>query len=123
VKEIIAIIRPKMMSKTKIALGNMGVDSITAYAAYGRGKQRGIAEEVDIAYRPHVLDEAAHRGMKYVPKRYLAMVVRDSDADEVVKTLIQTNQTGQIGDGKIFVCPVDDALRIRTKETGDSALI
>ncbi|MDR1948796.1 MAG: hypothetical protein LBQ38_05355 [Spirochaetaceae bacterium] len=61
-KEIIAIIRPKMVGKTKDALEKLGVPSITARAVLGRGKQKGIAGEVDIDYRPHVLDEGTHRG-------------------------------------------------------------
>jgi nitrogen regulatory protein PII 2 len=123
VKEIIAIIRPKMVGKTKGALEKMGLPGLTATAVLGRGKQRGIAGEVDIEYRPHVLDEGAHRGMKYVPKRELSLVVKDSDVEGVIQAIIGINQSKQIGDGKIFVCPLDDALRVRTGETGDAALV
>jgi nitrogen regulatory protein PII 2 len=122
-KEIIAIIRPKMVGKTKEALEKMGVPSLTATAVLGRGKQRGIAGEVDIEYRPHVLDEGAHRGMKYVPKRKLSLVVQDSDVDRIIQTIIGINQSKQVGDGKIFVCPIDDALRVSTGETADAALV
>ncbi|MDR3131261.1 MAG: P-II family nitrogen regulator [Treponema sp.] len=122
-KEIIAVIRPKMMGKTKDALEKLGLPSMTAEAVLGRGKQRGIAGEVDIEYRPDVLNEGAHRGMKYIPKRQLSLAVKDSDVDKVIQTIIGINQSGQIGDGKIFVCPLDDALRVRTKESGDAALV
>jgi nitrogen regulatory protein PII 2 len=122
-KEIIAIIRPKMVGKTKAALEKMGFPGLTAVAVLGRGKQRGIAGEVDIEYRPHILEEGAHRGMKYIPKRELSMVVKDSDVDGVIQALLSINRSGQAGDGKIFVCPLDNALRVRTGETGDTALV
>ncbi|WP_010254205.1 P-II family nitrogen regulator [Treponema primitia] len=121
-KEVIAIIRPKMVGKTKEALDALGHPSITALSVLGRGKQKGIAGEVDIEYRPHIL-EGKHSGMKYVPKRQLSMVVKDGDVDAVIKTIVDINRTGQVGDGKIFVCPVDEALRVRTGETGESALV
>lgn len=61
-------------------------------------------------------------GMKYIPKRLLSIVVQNSDVDTVVKTIIEVNQTSQIGDGKIFVCPLDTAVRVRTDERGESAV-
>jgi nitrogen regulatory protein PII 2 len=122
-KEIIAIIRPKMMGKTKEALEKLGLPGMTALAVLGRGKQRGIAGEVDIEYRPGILNGGAHRGMKYVPKRQISLAVKDSDVDRVIQTIIGINRSRQIGDGKIFVCPLDDALRVRTKETGNAALV
>jgi nitrogen regulatory protein PII 2 len=60
--------------------------------------------------------------MKYIPKRYFNIIVSDEDVKTVVDTIIKVNQTAQIGDGKIFVLPVENAVRIRTSETGDSAL-
>lgn len=122
-KEILAIIRPKMVKATKDALEKLGYPSITAIPVLGRGKQRGIVGEVDVEIRPKLLEENKNGGMKYVPKRQLSVVVKDEDADSVAKTIISINQTGQIGDGKIFICPVDDALRIRTDETGESAIL
>ncbi|MDR1385435.1 MAG: P-II family nitrogen regulator [Planctomycetaceae bacterium] len=121
-KEIIAMIRPKMMAKTKDALEKAGIPSITALPILGRGKQQGIINEVDIEYRPQIL-ERKHRRMKYIPKRMLSMIVKDEEADQVIQSLVEVNQTGQIGDGKIFVCPVDEALRIRTGETGEAAIV
>jgi nitrogen regulatory protein PII 2 len=61
-------------------------------------------------------------GMKFVPKRMIIIVAHDKDVDMIVDALVKVNRTGFIGDGKIFVCPTDDALRVRTKETGDVAL-
>jgi nitrogen regulatory protein PII 2 len=121
-KEIIAVIRPKMAGKTRDALERLGIFGITALPVFGRGKQKGISGEVNIEYRPHIL-EGHHSGMKYIPKRQLSMVVQDDTVDEVVKAIVEVNQTGQIGDGKIFVCPVEDGLRVRTGETGNAAIV
>lgn len=121
-KEIIAIIRPKMVGRTKDALEKLGFPSVTAVPVLGRGKQRGIAGEVNIDIRPGIL-EGRTVGMKYIPKRELTIAVRDCDVDVVVKTIIEANQTSQIGDGKIFVCPIDDVVRVRTNETGEAAIL
>jgi nitrogen regulatory protein PII 2 len=120
-KEIIAIIRPKKVNATKKALEELGFPGMTAIAVLGRGRQRGIAGELNYEVSPELVGRSG--GMKYVPKRLLSVVVHDDDEDIVVKTIIQTNQTAQIGDGKIFVCPVADALRIRTDENGNGAIL
>ena len=59
--------------------------------------------------------------MKYIPKRLISLVVGD-DVDHVVQTIIKVNQTVQIGDGKVFVCPIDDAVRVRTNDVGEQAI-
>jgi nitrogen regulatory protein PII 2 len=123
VKEIIAIIRPNKMGATKKALDRLGFPSMSAVAVLGRGKQRGIAGEIGVAISPKVLGQAEFRAMDYVPKRMLSIVVPESDAPAIVRTIIQVNQTGNIGDGKIIVCPVEEAARIRTGETGDRAIL
>lgn len=122
-KEVIAIIRPKMVAKTKAELEGMGINSMTAIPVLGRGRQKGIMGEVDIEYRPHIKDQGQSAGMKYVPKRYLSLVIPDNAVEAVVRTIIQVNKTGEVGDGKIFVCPIGDVLRVRTGETGDSAVL
>jgi nitrogen regulatory protein PII 2 len=122
-KEIIAIIRPKKVGATRNALEQLGFPSMTATAVSGRGQQRGIAGEVYMECPPELLAAKGPGGMKYVPKRYLSIMVQDSDVDKVVKTIIATNQTSQIGDGKIFVCPLDDAVRVRTGERGKDAVL
>jgi nitrogen regulatory protein PII 2 len=125
-KEIIAIIRPKKVVPTKEALEGLGVPSITAIPVIGRGKQRGIATELNIDVRPNALVQGRLAGMKdleYIPKRLLSIVVRNEDVDQIVETIINVNKTSQIGDGKIFVCPVDNAIRVRTDEQGDNALL
>ena len=121
-KEIISVIRPKRVAATKEALVKLGYPSLTALPVLGRGRQKGLENEVITDFRPGIPNHATNRGMKYVPKRYLSVVVRDEAVDAVVDAIVKANQTGQIGDGKIFVCPVDNALRIRTDEQGSEAI-
>jgi nitrogen regulatory protein PII 2 len=120
-KEIIAIIRPKKVGPTRNALEQLGFNSMTATAVLGRGAQRGIASEVRAELSPELLAGNAG-GMKYIPKRLVSIMVHDFDVDKVVKSIIEVNQTLQIGDGKIFVCPLEDAIRVRTQERGESAV-
>ncbi len=122
-KEIIAIIRPKMVSKTKEELECMGINSLTVIPVQGHGKQRGIMGEVDIEYRPHIAEMGQDGGMKYVPKRYVSIVVPDDAVDAATRTIVEVSRTGQVGDGRIFICPVEDALRVRTGETGEHAIL
>lgn len=72
---------------------------------------------------PELLAANKPGGMKYIPKRLLSIVVQNSDVDAVVKTIIEVNQTAQIGDGKIFICPLEIAVRVRTDERGDDAVL
>ena len=122
-KEIIAIIRPRKMGATKKALDDLGFPCMTAVQVLGRGKQRGIAGEIDLQIRPEVLAQGKYRTMSYIPKRMLSVVVPDQAAQSVVEAIVATNRTGQVGDGRVFVCPVDDALRVRTEELGESAIL
>ena len=125
-KEIIAIIRPKKIVPTKEALDKLGVPSVTATSVLGRGKQRGIATEFNIDICPDVLAQGLMTGMKYmeyIPKRFLSIIVPNEDVDMIVETIIKINQTGEIGDGKIFICPIDNAIRVRTDEQGDNAVL
>jgi nitrogen regulatory protein PII 2 len=121
-KEIIAIIRPKKVGPTKEMLEKLGFPSVTAVQVLGRGRQRGIAGEVNMEISPELLSQGKSAGMKYIPKRQLTIIVSNADVDAVVKAIIKVNQTAQIGDGKIFVCPVDNAIRVRTDETGEKAI-
>ncbi len=122
-KEIIAIIRPNKMTATKKALDNLGFPGMTASAVLGRGKQRGISGEVRIDIRPELLAKEKSAGMKYIPKRMMSVVVGDDEVDKVVNVLIEVNQTSQIGDGRIFVCPIENAIRVRTREEGYEAIL
>lgn len=122
-KEIIAIIRPKKVTATKSALEEAGFPSMTATLVLGRGRQRGIASEMTFEVEPELLSKGRTSGMRYIPKRLLNIIVRDEDVKKVVDTIIKANQTAHIGDGKIFVLPIENAIRVRTSETGESAVI
>ena len=121
-KEIIAIIRPNKAGTTRNALEELGYPSMTAAAVLGRGHQRGIAGEISVSLDPKISAETTPGAMKYIPKRYLSLIVSDSEVEQVVASIISINQSGSIGDGKIFIAPLEDALRIRTGEGGDEAL-
>lgn len=122
-KEIIAIIRPNKVTATKRALDRLGFPSMSVVAVFGRGKQKGIANEVAVEISPIVRGLGSFKGMPYVPKRLLSIVVPAEMLNKVLNTIIKVNQTGDIGDGKVIVCPVDDALRVRTGETGQAAIL
>lgn len=122
-KEIIAIIRPKKSGPTKVALDELGFPSMTAIAVLGRGVQHGISGEVKERLSRKILANPDLAGVKYIAKRLFSVMVSDGDVDKVVNKIIEVNQTAQIGDGKIFVCPLDDAIRVRTGERGDSAIV
>lgn len=110
--KIEAIIRPDKMDDVKAALDELGVKGMTFIHVMGAGKQRGRTQY--------------YRGQEYVvnllDKIKLETVVMDELADEVVKTIISFGATGEIGDGKIFLSKISDAIRIRTGEHGDAAL-
>ncbi|OIQ51343.1 Nitrogen regulatory protein P-II [Pseudodesulfovibrio hydrargyri] len=122
-KEIIAIIRPRKMSATKEALDGLGFPCMTAVQVLGRGKQRGIAGELNVDIRPEELAKGKYKAVSYIPKRMLSVVVPDKAVAPVVNTIVEINRTGQVGDGRVFVCPIDDALRVRTDEHGESAIL
>lgn len=119
-KEIIAIIRPNRISATKEVLESVGFPSITAANVLGRGKQKGLGSEVSFALSPEMEKQAG--AMDYIPKRMITLVVEDKDALLVSGIIMKTNQTGEIGDGRIFVCPVEDCIRISTGEEGVDAI-
>jgi nitrogen regulatory protein P-II 1 len=111
-RKIEAIIQPHKLEDAKEALKNIGVDGMTITEVRGHGRQKGHTE--------------VYRGMEYkvdlLPKVKLELVVSDQRADEVIRTLATAARTGKIGDGKIFVYAVADAVRIRNDDRGDSAL-
>ena len=123
-KEVIAIIRRHNLQETKAGLLGIGIPALTMVSVEGRGKEKGLPGwnyELD----PTLTDvEEKNTGstMRFVPKRMIYAVVEDADVPKVVETIIRTNQSGHIGDGKIFVCPVEDAVRVRTGENGERAL-
>jgi nitrogen regulatory protein PII 2 len=118
-KELIAIVRIDMMNQTKQALTDCGVDAFFAHEAQGRGK--GFVNPQVLEGAEQGYEEAAsllgEKGKLY-PKRMVTVIVEDSMVDCAVETIINTNQTGKPGDGKVFVLPISDAVRLRTGETG-----
>ncbi len=122
-KEIIAFIRPSKMNETKKMLDKLEVSSITGIPVFGRGNQRGICTELTgIDVSNEIRMKGRISGMTFVPKRMLVIVAKDENVDQIIDGLVKTNKTGHIGDGKIFVCKTDNAMRVRTKESGDAAL-
>ncbi|MCS6775512.1 MAG: P-II family nitrogen regulator [Chloroherpetonaceae bacterium] len=111
-KRIEAIIRPIKLDEVKIALGEIGVTGMSVIDVRGCGRQRGHRE--------------SFRGADYVIdlpiKVKIEIVARDEDVPEIVATIEKHARTGQTGDGKIFVLPMEDAIRIRTEERGDDVL-
>lgn len=116
-KEVLAIIQMNRMEATKDALDVIGIPSITAYKVSGRGKQRGLQIP-----HPSKLDGSEQKSMKYIPKRMISIMVEDEFVPAVVAVIIKVNRTGNFGDGRIFVCPVDESIRIRTGERGNEAI-
>ncbi|MBZ9570706.1 P-II family nitrogen regulator [Methanobrevibacter sp. TMH8] len=121
-KEILAIIRPSMIGKTKKVLDALGYPSLTAISAVGRGKQKSFIDEVVIVKNN---DELRHYDdqMRYVPKRMISLVIPAEDVDLVVEAIMKVNSTGAYGDGKIFVCPIDNSIRVRNKDEGVEAIL
>lgn len=111
-KKIEAIIKPFKLDEVKDKLNEIGIKGITVTEVKGFGRQKGHTE--------------LYRGAEYVvdflPKVKLEIIASDSMVEEVVEAITKTAQTGRIGDGKIFVLPVEDIIRIRTGEHGEDAV-
>ena len=111
-KKVEAIIKPFKLDDAKLALGEIGIQGMTVTEVKGFGRQKGHSE--------------LYRGAEYVvdflPKVRLEVVVPDTEVEKVTIALTEAARTGKIGDGKIFVTNVEDSVRIRTGERGDSAL-
>jgi nitrogen regulatory protein PII 2 len=122
-KEVIAVVRMNMMNRTKKALTEAGVDAFFVHEAQGRGK--GFVNPTVLEGAEQGYEEAAailgEKGKLY-PKRMLTVVVPDPDVDVVVRTIIEANKTGKPGDGKVFVLPMADAVRVRTAEAGNKSI-
>lgn len=136
-KEITAIIRRDKLPETKKTMDDLGYSSLTIQSVDGRGKQKGsMATEMDVdmpesystvvKLKPtpstYALEHTLPKIALYVPKRMLTIVVPDDVVSTVVKAIIKVNQTGKAGDGKIFVSPIDGALRVRTGERDGEAI-
>lgn len=111
-KRIEAIIKPFKLDEVKVALTEMGVIGMTVTDVKGFGRQRGHTE--------------IYRGSEYIvdflPKTKLDILIDDDQVEKTVSAIVDAAQTGKIGDGKVFVSNVEDVVRIRTGETGSSAL-
>ena len=111
-KKVEAIIKPFKLDEVKEGLSAIGVQGLTATEVKGFGRQKGHTE--------------LYRGVEYVvdflPKVRLEIIVRDEQVSKVVETIERTAKTGRIGDGKIFVLPVEEVVRIRTGERGSEAI-
>ena len=111
-KKIEAIVKPFKLEEVKDALGEIGIEGMTISEVKGFGRQKGHTE--------------IYRGSEYtvdfLPKIKLEIVVADGQKDAAVGAIIKAAKTGKIGDGKVFVSGIEDAIRIRTEEKGDSAV-
>jgi len=111
-KKVEAIIKPFKLEEVKDALGDVGIEGMTVSEVKGFGRQKGHTE--------------IYRGSEYtvdfLPKIKIEMVLPDGSVEAAVNAIIKSAKTGKIGDGKIFVSPVDQAIRIRTEEKGDDAV-
>ncbi len=111
-KKIEAIIKPFKLEEVKDALSDVGIEGMTVTEVKGFGRQKGHTE--------------IYRGSEYtvdfLPKIKLELVISDSQVTPAVNAIVKAAKTGKIGDGKIFVLPVEEAIRIRTEEKGEAAV-
>lgn len=111
-KKIEAIIKPFKMEDVKEALSEIGVEGMTVSEVKGFGRQKGHTE--------------IYRGSEYtvdfLPKVKFEIVIADDRVQRAVDAIVQSAKTGKIGDGKVFILPIEDAIRIRTEERGDTAI-
>ena len=114
-KEVIAVIRPERYHETKRRVQRLRLQAFTQHRVLGRGHARGLR------YLPR-LGATSGTGVRYLPKRMLSWIVEETQVEPLIRALIEANQTGQLGDGKIFVLPVEEAIRIRTGERGVEAV-
>jgi nitrogen regulatory protein PII len=111
-KKIEAIIKPFKMEHVKEALAEVGIEGMTVTEVKGFGRQKGHTE--------------IYRGSEYtvdfLPKVKIEIVVTDENVAKATETIVKSAKTGKIGDGKVFILPIEEAIRIRTDETGDEAI-
>lgn len=111
-KKIEAIIKPFKLDEVKDALNGIGIKGMTVSEVKGYGRQKGHTE----IYR------GAEYVVDFIPKIKLEIIVQDEQVDQVIDQLLAVARTGKIGDGKIFVLPVERVIRVRTGETGSEAV-
>ncbi len=111
-KLVAAIIKPYRLDDVREALSAIGITGMTVYEVKGFGRQKGHTE----------LYRGAEYVVDYIPKVKLEIAISDGQVDAAVDAIVEAAKTGKIGDGKIFVTPLETVVRVRTGETGDSAL-
>lgn len=111
-KKIEAIIKPFKLDEVKDALNDIGIKGMTVTEVKGYGRQKGHTE----VYR------GAEYLVDFLPKVKMEIIVNAEQVDQVIETILQASRTGKIGDGKIFVLPVEKVIRVRTGETGSEAV-
>lgn len=105
-QEVIAIIRPERWTRTKLKLEDLGFGAFTHHRVLGRGRQGGLQF---LARR----GATSGTGFRYLPKRMISWIVPETQVETLVQAIMEVNRTGQIGDGKIFVLPLDGVVQIR----------
>jgi len=111
-KKIEAIIRPEKLDNVKRALERVGIFGMTVVPVYGRGRQGGV----------EILFRGGRLQLDLLPKVKVEVVVSEHQVEETVKAIMEAARAGEKGDGKIFILPVEDAIRVRTGERGDDVL-
>ena len=111
-KKIEAIVRPHKMEDIREALHEIGVNGMTITEVKGIGRQKGHTE----TYR------GSEYEINFVPKIKLEVVAPDDQVQKIIGIIIKTAKTGEVGDGKIFLQPIEEAIRVRTEESGESAI-
>jgi len=112
VKKVEAIIKPFKLEEVKEALSKVGIKGLTVSEVKGFGRQKGHKE----------LYRGAEYEIEFLPKVKLEVVVSDDELDVVIEAIVSSARTGRLGDGKVFVTPVEEVLRIRTNERGEDAI-
>ena len=111
-KKIEAILRPEKLSKVKEALENLGYPGMSIIRIEGHGRQKGKVEQF----------RGREFRVEFLPKIKIEIAARDQDVERITRTIIEAAKTGEIGNGKIFISPLENTLRIRTGEQGEQAL-
>jgi len=121
------VIRRHQVPATKKAFEDAGFPALTIQSVEGRGKQGGIggwAAEIDPELNSVMGGENTDEPrFHWIPKRLLTLVVQDDQVEDAVGVIIKANQTGHMGDGKIFICPLKEVVRVRTGEVGKEAVV
>ncbi len=111
-KKVEAIIKPFKLEEVKEALSNVGIKGLTVIEVKGFGRQKGHKE----------LYRGAEYEIEFLPKVKLEVVVPESELEAVIEAIVSSARTGRLGDGKVFVSPVEEVIRIRTGERGEEAI-